>query len=166
MDRDKVTELLKNYRSYKYAVSNGIAPHEPNDTLGMPMSFDYGPRAPRTFGERGNTIQSTLDYQRYKRAVEAVNGAVEEVLSDDEQKVIKYKYLERNPLALHQIADRCHMSERQAKYLHKKALKSLTVALSFVDVPDIINLDEHLDRTPMLAVSGLHRSDRISASRI
>lgn len=141
MDRDKVTELLKNYRSYKYAVSNGIAPHEPNDTLGMPMSFDYGPRAPRSFGERGNTLQSAIDYRQYKRAVEAVNGAVDEVLSDDEQKVIKYKYLERNTLTLYQIADRYHMTEDRAKYLHRKALKSLEKALMFVEVPDIINLD-------------------------
>lgn len=146
MNRDKVTELLKNYRSYKYAVSNGIAPHEPNDTLGMPMGLEYGPRAPRAFGERGNTLQSVSDYRKYRTAVRAVDGAVDEVLSDDEQKVIKYKYLERNTLTLYQIADRFNMSERQAKYMHKKALKSLTVALSFVEVPEIINLDTHLDK--------------------
>jgi len=139
MNRDKVTELLKNYRSYKYAVSNGIAPHEPNESLGIRP--DYGPRAPKAFGERGNTLQSTLDYRQYKRAVEAVNGAVEDVLSDDEQKVIRYKYLERNTLTLYQIADRFHMSEERAKYLHRKALKSLEKALMFVEVPEIINLD-------------------------
>jgi DNA-directed RNA polymerase sigma subunit (sigma70/sigma32) len=149
MNRDKVTELLKNYRSYKYAVSNGIAPHEPSDTLGMPMGLDYGPRAPKAFGERGNTIQSTMDYRQYKRSVEAVNGAVEDVLSDDEQKVIRYKYLERNTLTLYQIADRFHMTEDRAKYLHRKALKSLEKALMFVDVPEIINMDKHLEKVPV-----------------
>jgi hypothetical protein len=146
MNRDKVTELLKNYRSYKYAVSNGIAPHEPNDTLGMPMGLDYGPRAPRAFGERGNTIQSTLDYKQYTRVVRAVDGAVNDVLGDEEQIIVRNKYLERNTMTLCQIAGRFNMSERRALYLHKKALKAMALALTFVDVPEIINLDQHITK--------------------
>lgn len=140
-DRDKVTELLKNYRSYRYAVSNGIAPHEPNDTLGMPMGLDYGPRAPRAFGERGNTIQSAMDYRIYSRAVKMLEGAVEDVLDDDEREIIRLKYIERNTLTLENIADRRHMHKNTATTIHKRALKKLTKALIFVEVPEIHNLD-------------------------
>lgn len=147
MDRDKVTELLKNYRSYKYAVSNGIAPHQEEDILGMPMSFDYGSRPPSGIYGRGSLQGSTNDYRAYKRVVEAIDGAVNDVLGDDEQKVIRYKYMERNTLTLSQIAEgKLYCHERRAIYLHKKALKALALALMFVELPEIINLDKHMDK--------------------
>jgi hypothetical protein len=149
IDRDKVTELLKNYRSYKYAVSNGIAPFVEEDTLGMPRALDYGPRAPRGLSGRGSIHGSINDYRQYKRVVQAIDGAVNDVLGDEEQKVIRYKYMERNTLTLSQIADAFNMSERRALYLHKKALKALALALVFVEVPEIINLDKHLDKVPV-----------------
>ncbi len=140
--RDKVVELLKNYRSYRYAVSNGIAPHVAEDNTGMPMGGGYGPRIPTL--TRGTWDESTDDYRRYSRVVRLVSGAVEDVLNDEEQKVIQYKYMERNTLTLSQIADKMNMSERRVLYLHKKALKSLTNALMFIDAPEIINLDKVL----------------------
>lgn len=140
--RDKVVELLKNYRSYKYAVSNGIAPFVEEDTTGMPINSSYGPRVPTL--HRGSWEASTEDFRRYSRVVRLVSGAVEEVLNDEEQKIIKMKYMERNTLTLAQIADRMNMSERRVLYLHKKALKSLSQALMFVDAPEIINLDKVL----------------------
>jgi DNA-directed RNA polymerase sigma subunit (sigma70/sigma32) len=155
VNRDKVTELLKNYRSYKYAVKNGES-----------EALNFGFRIiPFVNSDRTITVNQ-WDFERYSRIVSMIDGAVREVLSDDEQKVIEYKYLERNTLYIHQIADKFHMSERKVTYLHKKALNSLANALAFVEVPDIHNIDEYLDNAPMLAVSGLHRSDRISASRI
>lgn len=155
MNREKVTKILKDYRSYKYAVRNGET---------EPLGFGYR-ISPYVNSDRTVTVNQ-WDYEKYSRIVSMIDGAISEVLSDDEQNVIQFKYLERNPLYIHQIAERFHMSERQVKYLHKKALNSLSNALTFVDVPDIINLDEHLDRSTLLAVSGLHRTDRISESRI
>lgn len=140
--RDKAMELLKNYRSYRYAVSNGIAPHDPNESLDISIVSGYGPRAPRAFGERGNTINSTLDYKTYSRAVQMIEGAVRDVLDDDERIVIERKYLDRNRLTLSQIARDRHITERTVIRRHKSALNKLTHALIFVEVPEIINLDE------------------------
>lgn len=141
---ERITRMLKNYRSYKYAVSNGIAPYQEEDNTGMPMAFSFGSRPPGRLSGRGSTFQSRMDYRAYKNAVLAIDGAVTEVLDDEEQKIIRYKYMERNPMTLAQIADKYHMSERRAVYLHKKALKALTMALTFVDEPEIINLDTTL----------------------
>lgn len=141
-DRNRIVELLKNYRSYKYAVSNGISPHVAEDNTGMPFNSSYGPRVPIL--RRGSWDGSTDDFRRYSCIVRMIEGAVNDVLSDDEQKVIRYKYMERNTLRLCEIADRIHVNERRAIYLHKKALKSLGQALMFVDVPEIINLDKIL----------------------
>lgn len=138
---ERVTRMLKNYRSYKYAVSNGIAPFQDEDVIGMPRTPGYGSRPPTPLWGRGSIQASLNDYRAYKRVVQAIEGAVADVLDDDEQNVIRHKYMERNTLTLGQVADRYHMSERQVKYLHKKALKKLTVALAFVDEPEIINLD-------------------------
>ncbi|MCI3922441.1 hypothetical protein MO973_19600 [Paenibacillus sp. TRM 82003] len=139
-DRNKVTELLKNYRSYRYAVSNGIAPHVEDETTGG--GGGYGPRIPTLY--RGSWDASTDDYRRYSRAVRLISGAVEDVLNDEEQSIVRYKYMERNTLTLSQIADKMNMSERRVLYLHKKALKSLSYALMFIDAPEIINLDKIL----------------------
>lgn len=139
-DHDKVTEMLRNYRSYKYAVSNGISPFVEDDTLGMPMAFDYGPRIPRL--TRGNTLASETDYKAYCRAVRAIDGAVSDVLDDEEQTVIRKKYMDRNTLTLYQIADNVHTTERRVLYVHKKALKKLAMALIFVEIPEIVNLDK------------------------
>ena len=137
---ERVTRMLKNYRSYKYAVSNGIAPYEEGESIFC--STGYGSRPPAGLMGRGTMQASISDFNAYKRAVKAIDGAVAEVLNDEEQAVIRYKYLERNTLTLAQIADKYNMCERRAQYLHKKALKALTMALQFVEEPEIINLDD------------------------
>jgi hypothetical protein len=139
--RDKVTELLKNYRSYKFAISNGIAPHDDQAELGISIHSGFGSRVPR-LGGRGTWDASFLDFKKYTYVVRMIEGALTEVLDDDMQTVIKYKYLERNTLTLSQIADKMHCHEQTAKHLHKKALKELSKALMFVQVPEIINLDD------------------------
>jgi hypothetical protein len=146
MDRDTVTQLLKNYRSYRYAVNNGIAPFVEDDLLGMPRSLSYGSRLPTSLSGRGTTHASQADYHQYKRIVQLIDGAVSDVLSDDEQKVIRLKYMERNPLTLAEIGHTYSMCDRKVTYLHKRSLRSLSLALAFVDVPDIINLDKHIER--------------------
>lgn len=142
MTHDKVTELLKNYRSYKYAVSNGIAPHQADDTLGMPMGGSYGSRPPGGLSGRGTILESLMEYNQYKRVVTLIDGAVTDVLDDQERSVIELKYLNRNTFTLSQISDRTAMSERTVSYVHKRSLKKLTLALRFVEVPEIINLDD------------------------
>lgn len=141
VDRDKVTELLKNYRSYKYAVSNGIAPYQTEDMLGMPMSFNFGSRPPIGLNGRGSMEPSVTDYRIYSRVVKLIEGAIEDVLDDDERDVVRLKYLERNKLTLERIADRKHMHKNTVTVIHKRALKNLSNALLFVEVPEIINLD-------------------------
>lgn len=139
---EKVTRLLKNYRSYRYAVNNGIAPYQSEDTLGMPMGGSFGPRSPVSLLGRGSTIASQLDYQAYGRVVRAIDGAVADVLDDDERGVVEKKYLNRNRMTLFEIADAKKISERTIIRKHKSALKKLELSLKFVEEPEIINLDE------------------------
>lgn len=146
---EKVTRMLKNYRSYRYAVSNGIAPYEEGE-LGIGCG-GYGSRIPRL--SRGTTYPSEMDYRAYKRVVQAIDGAVADVLNDDMQMVIRYKYMERNTLNLMQIAEKIHCHERRVKYLHKKALNKLEHALVFVDEPEIINLDKTIDLIKGIKIS-------------
>lgn len=145
-DKDKVITLLKNYRSYRYAVQNGVAPFVEEDALDVRVGSGFGPRPPRGFGGRGSLAPSLYDYQQYKHVVQLIDGAVRDVLDDAQQKVIQYKYLERNTLTLREIGYTFFGSEDRAKYLHRKALHALTLALKFVDVPEIHNLDWHLDK--------------------
>lgn len=142
MNHNKITELLKNYRSYKYAVQNGIAPHD-EELPGMPFSSTFGSRIPRLYG-RGSWEKSIMDYRLYSYVVSMIDGAVRDVLTDDERKVIELKYLDRNPITLEKIADRIGCSERTIRRYHKNALKKLTLALGFIEVPEIINLDSVL----------------------
>lgn len=138
-DRNKVVELLKNYRSYKYAVNNGIAAYQEEDNTGMPFNNSYGPRAPMLF--RGSLDASTDDYRRYSRAVKMVEGAVDEVLDDNEQDIIRLKYMNRNTLTLEVISRRKGISEKTVRTTHKRAINKLNMALRFIETPEIINLD-------------------------
>jgi|GEM_PF-2466620 len=139
MNQDKLIESLENYRSYKFAIKNGVAPYDPYDRTGMPFASEYGSRAPRLSG--GSTLQSELDLQRYTRIVHAIDGAVAEVLDDDQATVIKRKYLDRNKRTLDQIARERGCDPSSVSRWHRKALKQLAIALEFVDAPEIINLD-------------------------
>jgi hypothetical protein len=140
LNHDAITELLKNYRSYRYAVSNGVASWDRYDNTGMPMNGAYGSRVPRLTG--GSTLPSVLDYQRYSRIVQMVDGAVNEVLDDNQRTVIMRKYLDRNRTTLSQIASDSDKDERTIRRWHKEAISLLLTALKFVEVPEIINLDE------------------------
>lgn len=131
-ERDEVTELLKNYRSYRFAARNWET-HDGHDWGSVRVSAS----------SRGDIFVgiNEWDYRRYSRIVTLIDGAVNDVLDDEMQNIIRYKYLERNTMTLAQISDKFHYGERRAQYLHKKALKSLSLALCFLETPEINNLD-------------------------
>lgn len=115
VNHDKVTELLKNYRSYKYAAQN----------CGPGMET-Y--RLPLIISERRADC-NMWDATRYNRIVTMVAGAVNEVLSDDERTVIMRKYFDRNTLTLNEIADALHKDPSTISRWHKAAIRRLSIAL-------------------------------------
>lgn len=140
MDRDKVTELLKNYRSYRYAVRMfettgwvGVSGTQYSD---MPRSSNFGSRAPAKFG---CSFEDVLDYGRYKAAVDAIEGALD-TLTEDERSVIRLKWME--DMTLEMIAGRRECSRDTIKRIHRRALNKLAICLRFVDVP-------HIERIPL-----------------
>lgn len=140
MNKDQVIQALKDYRSYKYAISNGIAAYVEDDMAGMPMGGSYGSRAPSL--SRGTFISSTTDYLKYKRFIAVLEGAINDVLSDNERMVIMRKYIDRNSTTLYQISLDKDKEEKTIGRWHKSALDKISKALQFVEVPEIINLDK------------------------
>lgn len=145
MTRDQITELLKNYRSYKYAVRNYESNHQPDAAIAsyefMPRSPGFESSVPR--GNMGLTFQDSIDCQRYRRIVQAIDGAVNDVLSDNERVVIKCKWMNPNRINLNDIAQQKGVHPVTVKRWHKEALKALSIALSFVEeVPHIHEIKE------------------------
>jgi DNA-directed RNA polymerase specialized sigma subunit len=140
IDRDKVTELLKNYSSYRYAVRM----FESKRTTGAPIaSYDdmprgggYGSRTPNV--NDGISLQDVMDYQSYKRAVSAIEGALQ-TLTDDEREVVQMKWM--RGLTLFQVELRRHMGTNYARQIHRKALVKLAICLRFVEVPEILPME-------------------------
>lgn len=115
MNNEHVSEILTNFRSYRYAAKVG----EVEGLLdGAPTLYNERLRSPNRW-----------DATRYSRIVNTVNGAVDEVLTDEQRAVIKRRYLERNPLTLGQIADVLHCDRSTVQRRHKEALKKLGIAL-------------------------------------
>lgn len=146
MNKEQLVETLKNYRSMKYAIRNGVAPYQADDTRGMPMGGGYGSRPPAGINGRGSTLQSIMDLNRYTRVVEAIDGAVVDVLSDNQRTVIYRKYLDRNTTTLFEISKQLDKDESTIRRWHKEALNQLETCLKFVDFEEIINLDGHLEK--------------------
>lgn len=143
MNRENVTELLKNYRNYKYAV-NQYERHRPRASAGIANyeAMPSGSGAPELFfapnsrmGDMGHTsFQDRLDYQTYSEVVRDIEGGLE-TLTDEEQSVIKLKWMDK--LSLQQIADRKGLSVGTIKSRHKSALASLDVCFRFIKPPQI-----------------------------
>jgi DNA-directed RNA polymerase specialized sigma24 family protein len=133
MDHNIVTELLKNYRSYRYAVNN----------CGQ---GDESYKLPKVYSER-RVNWNLWDATRYNRIVNMIEGAVNEVLSDDERTVIMRKYLERNTMTLNEIADYLHKDRSTISRWHTAAIKRLVIALQplTADEREITNLDHMFD---------------------
>lgn len=143
MNKDKVTELLKTYRAYRYAVKQ-FENHRCKPQAGI-ANYDAmpgGSGAPELFFDRvgkmadmGQHSRSDwVDYCAYKDIVDMIDSALE-TLSDEQQSVIKLKWMEG--VTLVDIAKRKHYSEPTVKRLHKMALSNLTVCLRFADTPPI-----------------------------
>ncbi|MFK4167236.1 sigma-70 family RNA polymerase sigma factor [Paenibacillus lautus] len=135
MNQDKITELLKNYPYYRYAVrmyeTDRPVALRATEYSDMPRGGGFGTRAPKLFGLAD---EDELDYDRYKKAVVHIEGALE-TLTDEEQSVIKLRWMDE--LSLDQIADRKSYSRSTIKRTHKRALAKLTICLRFVDIPYI-----------------------------
>lgn len=135
MDNDKVVELLKNYRSYRYAAKN----------CGQ---GDEGYRLPRVYDER-RVNWNMWDSTRYSRIVNMIDGAVSDVLSDDERTVITRKYLDRNTMTLNEIADVLYKDKSTISRWHTAAIRRLAIALQPLthDEREIENIDHMFDPT-------------------
>lgn len=117
MDKNKVTELLTDYRSYRYAATNlGLSPV---------MGFTRIPR----FTNGHSPMLDAWDSSRYSHIVTMVDGAVNEVLSDDQRTVIMRKYIERNTATLNEIADQLHKDRSTVSRWHTEAIRRLSIAL-------------------------------------
>lgn len=131
MLNDEVTQLLKDYRSYEFAVRN-CGPSE-----------DY---LPIVYNERRRNINQ-WDKTRYNRIVNMIKGAVNYVLSDDERTVIMRKYMERNTMTLNEIADVLHKDRSTVSRWHSAAIRKIAIALDPIndDVREIHNIDHMFD---------------------
>lgn len=89
------------------------------------------------------------DSTRYHNIVNMIEGAVNDVLSDDERTVIMRKYLDRNPLNLKEIADVLHKDQSTISRWHTAAVRRLAIALMplSTDEKEINNLDHMFDPT-------------------
>lgn len=112
MENNKVIELLKNYRSYEYASRNC---GEPTYT---PLLLSERRRDPNNW-----------DASRYTRIVNIIEGAVNQVLSDDQRTIINRKYLDKNTLTLNQIANILHKDRSTIGNWHKEAINRLSIAM-------------------------------------
>ncbi len=136
MNQDKVTELLRNYRYYRYAVRM----YETDKPVFLSATeYSDMPRGSTLGGARipkfiGPSFDDQLDYERYRKAVDYIEGALE-TLTDEEQSVIKLRWMDE--LSLDQIADRKSYSRSTIKRTHKRALAKLTICLRFVETPYI-----------------------------
>lgn len=134
MDNNQVTELLKDYRSYKFAVSNLTEV----DTVYLPRVYDE-----RSYGNLDG-----WDKSRYSRIVNLIDGAVNELLSDDQRTVIMRKYLDRNTMPLRDIAKQIHKDRSTVGRWHTEAIRILSIALEPLSYKEreINNIDFMLDR--------------------
>lgn len=130
MRNDDVSEILTNFRSYRYAAKVGEAE-------------GYLDGAPTLYGERLRS-PNRWDATRYSRIVNTVTGAVDDVLTDDQRAVIMKRYLERNPLTLGQIADILNCDRSTVQRRHKEALNKLGIALDPLKKETEITPFEHM----------------------
>jgi DNA-directed RNA polymerase sigma subunit (sigma70/sigma32) len=90
---------------------------------------------------RGNAWDAT----RYARIVEMIEGAVNELLTDDQRMVIVRKYFDRDSdtVTFKELAARHHVDRGTISRWHKEALRRLSVALAPLsyDEMEIHNLD-------------------------
>ncbi|WP_186331718.1 sigma factor-like helix-turn-helix DNA-binding protein [Paenibacillus xylanexedens] len=115
MDKNELTQLLNDFRSYEYAVNN-CGPINDDEVL------------PYVISERMRD-KDTWDRVRYNRIVTLIQGAVNNVLNDEQRAVIMKKYLDRNTMTLDQIAAATQKDPSRVSRLHTEAIRKLAIAL-------------------------------------
>ena len=115
MDKNELTQLLNDFRSYEYAVNN-CGPINDDEVL------------PYVISERMRD-KDTWDKVRYNRIVTLIQGAVNNVLNDEQRAVIMKKYLDRNTMTLDQIAAATQKDPSRVSRLHTEAIRKLAIAL-------------------------------------
>lgn len=111
---EQITELLKNFRNYEFAAMN--------------CGRDRNEMFPELMNKRIHE-RWLSDGVRYNRIVNMIKSAVDYVLDDDQQTVIRFKYLERNKLTLKQISIRLSVDPSTVSRWHTEALNHLAYAL-------------------------------------
>lgn len=147
MDREKVVELLKNYRAYVIALRNyhrqtsdeleqnpylSAAPCRVTLYSDTPVGRGSGSRPPTLTG--GWSLADHLHYQSIVDAVQYITEALD-ALTADERSVIELKYMDG--LTLEVIAQRKAYSRRTIRRIHSRALMKLEIALGPVRVPEV-----------------------------
>lgn len=144
-NRDKVTELLKNYRSYRYAVKMydkniGIPAASIATYDDMPRGGSFGSRTPLV--NDGFQFADQLDYHDLVYVVRSIEGAVEEVLNSKERLVIEKKYIGPEAWTLYKISIDEDKDESTIRRWHKEALRKLSIALGPVEKPKMYKIPE------------------------
>lgn len=143
IDKDRITELLRNYMSYKYAVKQyenhrpypqaGIANYSSMPSgSGAPERFFQNPGKPADMG--ATSFADLMDYESYRGIVNELEGALQ-TLTEEEYSVIKLKWMQ--DMYLKQIAERKGMSVETIKRIHTRGLSKLMIAMRFTKLPDI-----------------------------
>lgn len=163
MNRENVTELLKNYRNYKYAV-NQYERHRPRAGAGI-ANYDGMPSgsgaaelffAPNSrMADMGHTsFQDELDFQAYKAVIQDIDGGLD-MLTDEEHSVVRLKWMEG--LSLRDIADRKQYSVETVKRNHKRALEKLGICYRFIKAPQVSDIhtpgSQHFHHTERISVT-------------
>jgi len=140
----KVTELLTNYLSYKYAVSV-YERHKPMPSAGIANynGMPSGEGAPERFfdmvgkpADFGNASwEDEQDYLEYKSTVMEIEGALS-ILTDIQYHIIYSKWMKG--LTLKQIAENGYMGLTGVKAHHRRAMRQLENAFRFTECPEIV----------------------------
>lgn len=147
--RNKITEMLKNYRYYKLAIAiyNDLedgefvyytdpymtaAPARMTLYSETPIGRGDGSRPPRLSGRW--LASDVIDFTRYKQAINRIDSALD-LLNNIERSVIILKWMDG--LTLEEIGRKKNYGRDWAKKVHQRAFKNLEKSLRFDDVPKI-----------------------------
>lgn len=151
-NRNKVVELLKNYRYYKQAIRGywrrssdemitdrymSAAPCRTAIYSDTPIGRGSGSRIPTLTGSW--SLLDEIEYKEYTYIVDRIDQALD-TLTDDERSVVTQKWV--NGLTLKEIGERKNYSEAWAKKIHRRAIQNMEICLRFDHAPRV-------DRVPV-----------------
>lgn len=120
MDLNVLTEILRNFRSYRYAAK-----------MGQEFLDGSGPM----YSERREVI-NRWDATRYSRIIHALSAAIKDTLTDEQAFIIEQHYLEKNPRTLVSISDELGLTRKTVSRKHRQALAKLGHALDMMAESD------------------------------